>query len=252
MATYTILAADTSTTINTVALCQGTVEQPNNLTLLAESTVECNRLHSERLIMSIDALLEEAGIALSTVNLLAVSIGPGSFTGLRIGAATLKGFALAQNIPLMGVPTLDAMARIAAPFIVDADLLLCPMLDARMREIFAAIYRVHEGKLQKCSEDQVCSAQDFAQQINQLSCATPVLFGDGVAPYRDAFDTLVPQVRCLESNALGPRAWGVAAEALARLAQGLPTDAALVEPIYLRKSQAEINRERQNKASAAT
>lgn len=230
----TILAADTSTSINTVAVCTGEISAHPEISILAEVLVECRRLHSERLIATIDWVLSEAGLSLDDVNALAVSIGPGSFTGLRIGAATWKGLAFAKKLPLVGVPTLDAMTRLGCHY----DAVVSAVLDARMKEVFGAVYRFTQGQRRKLTQDRVCPVEALLQGLDG-----PVhIVGNAAVVYRERILLCLPDAVFAPGFASVPRASAVAAEALALLAAGAPSDAAQVAPVYLRPSQAEMNR----------
>ena len=232
-----ILAADTSTTSNSVALCRDTI-------VLAEATVQGGRRHSERLIPTIDWLLGETGLGLSDIDLLAVSIGPGSFTGLRIGAATWKGLALANHLPLIGVPTLDAMTRLSA---FPPSGYLAVVLDARMKEVFAAVYRYEKGLRQTVVEACVCPPNTLIARLETLpdfATSDLGLVGDGAVLYRDIFLGQWPDATIADPGLGVPRASAVAQEALALRAAGVSEDGAQVEPVYLRKSQAEVNRDK--------
>ncbi|MGC9055064.1 MAG: tRNA (adenosine(37)-N6)-threonylcarbamoyltransferase complex dimerization subunit type 1 TsaB, partial [Candidatus Hydrogenedens sp.] len=100
------MSADTSTDVNTVAIL-------SDNELLGEISINAGKRHSERLVSLIDTLLTEVQISIDDIHLLAISIGPGSFTGLRVGLSTWKGIALAKGLPLVGVPSLDAMTQLA-------------------------------------------------------------------------------------------------------------------------------------------
>lgn len=225
-----ILSADTATNINTVAVCK-------DGEILAESVVRCGRTHAERLLDTVTWVLEEAGVTLEKVDALAVSIGPGSFTGLRVGIATWKGLALGRNLPLAGVPTLAAMSRIPGPL----DGTLCPILDARMGEVFAAAYRMNAGKREPVLPDCVARIETVAEQ---LAGHEVTMFGDGVAVYRKRITAALPDIRFLPEILWAPRASAVAEEAHEMLQRGHNADAEAVHPVYLRKSQAEQNREK--------
>lgn len=231
-----VLAAETSTAINSVALLRD--DQ-----LLAEAVIDGRRLHSERLLPTVDWLLGEAGLSLRDVDLLAISTGPGSFTGLRIGAATWKGLALANDLPLVAVPTLDAMTRLAPYPPVSC---IAVVLDARMKEVFAAVYQYVNGQRVKVLNDQACPIDALLDQIEALGGAHReglALMGDGADLYRDAILRRLPAAIIAAPAQSAPRASAVGLEALALLAAGAPSDGALVSPVYLRKSQAEINRD---------
>ena len=128
-----ILAADTSTKIGSVALVED--ESP-----IAEYTLNVSETHSARLMPTIDRVLKDCGMQIAEVDALAVAIGPGSFTGLRIGLATFKGLALAAEKRLVAVPTLDALAASLA----FSQHMVCPILDARMGEVYAEFYRIRD------------------------------------------------------------------------------------------------------------
>ena len=222
-----ILAADTSTSYNSVAVC-------DDERVLAESIVQCGRSHSERLVVTVDWVLTEAGIKLDDVQLLAISIGPGSFTGVRVGTAAWKGFAFGKRLPLVGVPTLDAMTRLGA----FREHCVCPLLDARMGEVFGALYRFADGVREKVTQDLVCPVEKILENVGERV----VFLGDGADLYRDRIVAQCPQAVFIPALCSMPRASAVAAEGWALVRQGACTDAALVEPVYLRKSQAEENR----------
>lgn len=242
-----ILAGDTSTAVNTVAFVEdGRVR--------AESYSECGRKHAERLMATVGFVLSEAGVALRDVDALAIANGPGSFTGLRVGVATWKGLALARGpleppLPLVAVPTLDAMTRLSAPV---PGAVVCPMLDARMREVFAAAYRFGPGGRAKLLDDGVAAVEAFLEQLTPLLDDAPVLFtGDGAALYRDRIAAVLPDALFAEPPCDMPRASAVGLEAHAMLAAGCPHDADAVSPVYLRKSQAELAREARDAAAEA-
>jgi len=229
-----ILAADTSTSINTVAVC-------DDDRILAETTVECGRSHSERLINTVDWVLSESGQKIEDMDALAVSIGPGSFTGVRVGVATWKGLALGSRRPLAAVPTLDAMTRLGA----FRDGLVCPLLDARMGEVFGAVYRFRDGIREKVTADRVCQVEAILVEIDEEA----TFLGNGADMYRERILARRPGAAFAALICSVPRASAVAVEARALIDQGACTDPAVVSPVYLRQSQAEINRARREASS---
>lgn len=232
-----VLAVDTTTAVNTVAVCDAG-------RLLAEIVVTCYRAHSERLMDAVDWVLGEAGLALGDIELLAVSHGPGSFTGVRVGVAAWKGLALGANLPLVAVPTLDAMTRLG----LFRDALVCPMLDAKMGEVFGALYRFEGGVRAKLTPDRVCAVEELL-----LGREGPVLcLGDGALRYRARIEAAAPNARVAEEWCSVPRASAVAIEGEALAAAGACTDAAAVTAIYLRKSQAEELRAKRMAAESGT
>lgn len=222
-----ILAGDTATPVNTVAVCDGG-------RVLAETVVSCGRAHSERLIDTVDWVLREAGFRLEEVDLFAISRGPGSFTGVRVGTAAWKGLALAVRRPLVGVGTLDALARLAAFY----EGLVCPLLDAKMGEVFGAVYRFQGGVGEKLTPDRVCRVEDLLGNLTDAVC----FLGEGADVYRDRIEALGLRGFFAPGLSAIPRASAIAAEALVLWEKGIKTDPAAVAPVYLRKSQAEQNR----------
>lgn len=222
-----ILAADTSTSINTVALCRD--DQ-----LLGEVVVDCGRRHSERLLDEIQWLLAETSTSFQQVDLLAVSVGPGSFTGLRIGVATMKGLAFARDLPLAGVSSLQALARAGGPH---RETVHC-LLDARMKEVFHAAFRWQGERVERVAPDGVGPIADA------LSLAGDEAFflGDGVPLYEDAIREACPGALLATPGQHYPRASAVAQEARYLSSAGVTLDPGLANPLYLRASQAETNK----------
>src|SRR4030042_1800262 len=148
-----ILAVETSTSAGSLALMDAPLAGKDSEAegkCLAEHTLNLPGTHSEKLMPAIDNLLREASLSLREIGGIALALGPGSFTALRIGVSTVKGLAYALRVPVVGVPTLDALAQNVrfAPFPV------CPVLDARKKEVYAALFRGEgEGNLQKISEE---------------------------------------------------------------------------------------------------
>lgn len=237
--TINILAADTATRCCTVALCRAAEGEPSApVSLGAETLLDGQRLHAERLIAVVDSVLAGAGVTLEEVHLLAVSIGPGSFTGLRIGAAAFQGLALARRLPLVAVPTLDALARLAGP----GAGMVVPMLDARMGEVFAAAYRRTGGLPEKITGDLVAPVGEILGKIPADS-GPCVFLGDGADRYEEELRAQMPSAVIVPSPGNTPRASLVAAEAWCLYHAGIDTSPASAVPVYLRLSQAEAARE---------
>lgn len=219
-----ILSADTSTAYYSVGLS-------DDEHVLGEVTVEGGRKHSERLLETVDWLLRECGFELGDVEMLAVSHGPGSFTGLRIGVSAWKGLALGADLPLVGVSTLDAMARLSPAL----EGVLCPLLDAKMQEVYGALYRFENGQRLKLNTESVGPVEDILAGLSG-----PVMcLGEGAEEYRDRIAQVLPEAAFAPEGCNFPRASAVACEAMYALAEGASCDAAQLRPVYLRKSQAE-------------
>ncbi len=221
LAAVRLLAVETSTLAGGVAVL-------DDQGVRGEYLLDVRAMHSERLMPAIDRLLADAGWGPADLQGLAVAVGPGSFTGLRIGLATVKGLALALGIPVAAVPTLDAMAA-ALPF---ASLPVCPVLDARKGEVYCSLYRWDGTAMRRQWEYLALAPETLAARL-----AEPVvLLGDGAALIRTPHARPAPPHRALPS----PAAVGVLGRE--RLAAGLTVAPAELVPIYLRPSEAELKR----------
>ncbi len=228
-----ILATDTSTRHCSVALCRVNPID-GACDVMAQLMADRHKLHAERLLDSMRWTLDAAGATLKEVDCLAVSIGPGSFTGLRVGAAAWKGLAFALRLPLAPVPTLDAMSRLNTVM----DGLVVPMLDARMDEVFGAVYRFTNGHREKRTPDRVCRVEELFSDA--MAHTGPLLvLGDGAWRYRDRILQCAPHAHFADGPRGIPCAAAVAAEAAALLRGGVDADPAKAAPRYLRASQAE-------------
>lgn len=228
-----VLGIDTSSIVATVAVAEET-------RLIAEYYIESEKNHSEKLIPVIKAMLEECGLQPTCIDAVAVAKGPGSFTGLRIGVVTAKGFAFASNIPIIGINTLDGLAYNAAIF----GGLICPILNALRGNVYTALFRSKNGGIERLSEYKVLHIDDVLKRVDEYS--EPVVFlGDGVPLFRSEIK------RVLGNNAkiappmlFMPRASSIAALGIEGLKRGEGESAFSLMPFYLRKSQAEIQLER--------
>jgi len=216
-----VLAVETSTLSGGAALLDGE-------RVVGEYTLDVRVTHSERLMAAIDQLLSDAGWTARDLDGIAVTVGPGSFTGLRVGLSTVKGLALALAIPVAAVPTLDAMAAML-PY---AALPVCPVLDARKREVYASLYR-WDGLGMRRQWDYLAVAPDeLARRLRE----PVIVVGDGAEAIDSAF------ARRVEPPRRGPAPAVVGALGRARLARGETVTVADLVPIYLRPSEAELKR----------
>ncbi len=229
-----VLAVDTSTLTGAVGLLDGG-------RAVAESRVNVAVTHGERLLAAIDAALRAARWRLDDVEGFAVALGPGSFTGLRIGITTVKSLAFATGRPVVGVPTLDGLAWML-PFCAFP---VCPMLDARKGEVYAALYRTQDGRLETLRAARAIAPAALADELAR-DVATPIVFlGDGVATGAPALTAaLGPRARLAPGFLRVPSGLAVAELGAAALARGETADPAALVPIYLRPSEAELARER--------
>ncbi len=198
--------------------------------VLYEGFVNIGLTHSQTLMPLIDDALNRAGVTLEEIDRIAVSHGPGSFTGVRIGIATVKGLAFAGNIPCVGVSTLAAIAHGAAC----ADGVLCPVMDARRDQVYNALFSCESGELTRLCDDRALSLDDLAAEISARE-ETVWLCGDGAGLCMDKLGERCPNLRMVPESVRWQRGSGVAFAAA-----GLPAvDAAVLVPVYLRLPQAE-------------
>ncbi|MEK7204314.1 MAG: tRNA (adenosine(37)-N6)-threonylcarbamoyltransferase complex dimerization subunit type 1 TsaB [candidate division NC10 bacterium] len=225
-----VLGVETST-------MQGGVALVGDDRLISEYLLNVEATHSERLLPAIDRMLCDAGVGLDAVSGIAVSIGPGSFTGLRIGLSTVKGLAYAAGIPVVGVPTLEALAW-TVPCAVEQ---VCPVLDARKHEVYAALFRYERGVLVRLMEDAALAPDTLCSKIRK-----PTLFlGDGLAAYGEMFRRLLGDRMLVPPLASrGARPACVADLGRHRLMRGERDSADSLVPRYLRPSEAELRRAR--------
>lgn len=192
--------------------------------------------HSQRLMPAIDRALRGAERAIGDLDAVAVSIGPGSFTGLRIGLAVAKSLAYDCGKPIIAVPTLEALAaHFSRPGIV-----LAPMLDARRSEIFGAMFLLDQD-IHRLSPDIVESPEAFARRLKKPCLAA----GPGAQRYAELLKAIPADAIELAEGALNrPSAASVAALGAQRLIDGHTASALTLEPVYVRKSDAELSRAR--------
>jgi tRNA threonylcarbamoyladenosine biosynthesis protein TsaB len=235
-----VLALETSTMTGSVALVEAPLREDGSFggeKVLAEYTISLPGTHSERLMPTIDRLLQGVSLPISDIQGIALACGPGSFTGLRIGASTVKGLAYALRVPVVGVPTLDALAQ----NVRFASSLICPVLDARKKEVYASLFRGDgEGNLHKISEDWVLSPQKLCSRITEKT----IFLGNGIEVYGDTFKkNLGSQALFAPLELSLPRAVHVARLSLPKFKSCLTLDVFSFTPIYIRRPEAEIHYE---------
>lgn len=222
-----LLAIETSGMYGSIALV-------NEYQCLSEYTLHSRRTHSQRLLESISWMFKEAGLEWPGISGIAISLGPGSFTGLRIGLSTAKGLAMATGLPLLGVAALDGLA---AQFSY-AGTLICPVLDARRKEVYAAFYRCGRlGQPQRVSDYLVLPPERLAAMISE----PVILAGDGASLYEEVFRAQLQERAIIAPAAIYfPRAASVGYLAFNDWIQEKFLDPATITPIYIRASEAEI------------
>lgn len=215
-----ILGIETSTKICSIALTQGKQ-------LLAIEEIGGEFSHSENTTVFIEKVINQSGKSLSEINAIAVSKGPGSYTGLRIGVSTAKGLCFALNKPLIAVDTLQAMALRMAKQTTDKNLLFCPMIDARRMEVYTAIYNANNELIEPISA-KIIDENSFN---NHLSIQKIMFFGDGAAKCKTTF---AHHKNALFNDGISPSAIEINALALKKLNNKQFEDVAYFEPFYLK------------------
>lgn len=228
-----ILALEASAKAASVALVR-------NGELVAQYS-QCSGLtHSRTLLPMLEDVLKNTETELKDVDLIAVSQGPGSFTGIRIGISTVKGLAWTLDKPCAGVSTLEAMAWHG----VSAGGLVCPVMDARRNQVYNALFEIENGVPKRLTEDRAISLEELRAELERDG-REAFLVGDGIAVSAKFFDAAGLAYRKAPENLASQSAWGVAkaAESVA------PCSVHELLPVYLRLSQAE--RERQERMHTA-
>jgi tRNA threonylcarbamoyladenosine biosynthesis protein TsaB len=223
-----ILALDSTAEACTAALC-------DDGRLIAEMTVNTGNTHSQTLLPVVEQLLKISETSLEEIDAFACSTGPGSFTGVRIGVATVKGIAYGKNKPCVSVSTLDALAYNIRGY----NGILCPVMNARRNQVYNALFECKDTKITRLTPDRALSIDELDAEL--ASFAQPIyLSGDGYAITEKGLKitkvTFVPERLRLQSG------YSVAMCAYDKLANGETLSDAELVPIYLRPSQAERER----------
>ena len=224
-----ILSIDSSTPVAGIAVSDG-------MQLLGEITLNTKNTHSEKLMPLVKHLLDELALSVNDLDAIAVTQGPGSFTGLRIGMATAKGLAQGAGKKLIAVPTLDCLAQ----NLLHYPGIICPIMNAQKKQVYTAIYRSGRDKLERLSDYQAIAVEQLAAQLKELQ--EDVWFvGDGVAAFADVFQELLGDAcRFADGHNILPRAGALAMLAAERASEEQFDDLYQAELIYIRKSEAEV------------
>jgi len=227
-----ILSLDSTEITATAALTDGK-------RLLGQTVLTVGNTHSETLLPAIENLMKSTGLTYDRVELFACAAGPGSFTGVRIGAATVKGLAFGRNVPCVGVSALEALAYNLIGF----DGILCPVMDARRSQLYNALFRCRNGILERLTPDRTIAASELAEELKGYNEAI-LVNGGGTHILCEAAGDL-PRLRPAPELLRYESAYSVALCALTAVENGLDlTDKTdlILAPTYLRPSQAERTR----------
>lgn len=232
-----VLAIDTSTMLGGIAILD------DSEGLVVEVRLNVKSTHSERLMTSIDYALKQSGLKISDMDFFAVAIGPGSFTGLRIGLSTVKGFSYATGKPIVSVPTLEALAW-NFPF---CQHLVCAMLDARKKEVYAALFRWKDDGFIRLIDESSLKIDELFTKVVWGDFEKIVFTGDGALLYRNKI------ANCMGDRAIFvtpektvPSPANVALIGIKKALRGEFSEPIGIVPFYIRKSEAELKRAKDN------
>ena len=222
-----ILAVDTSAT--SASVC---VAQENKI--IGEFSINTALTHSQTLIPMIEQLAEKTGVTLENIDAIAVNAGPGSFTGVRIGVAAVKGIAFSRNIPCVSVSTLESMAY----NMLDNDCIVCSVMDARCSQVYNSLFRVKDGKVTRLIEDRALSLTDLKLDLQKYNDKI-ILVGDGAEITFNYFENSLQNVFLASVNNRVQKASSIACVAFKKINNGETLNASELMPVYLRLPQAQ-------------
>ena len=222
-----ILAIDSTAVVASVALCE-------DEKLIALYTVNNGNTHSETLLPMVESILKEAKLTASDIDLFAVSNGPGSFTGVRIGCATIKGLAFGRNVPCAEVSTLEALAY----NLKGTAGVICPVMNARRNQVYNALFKFEGDTLTRLCPDRAIATSELAEELSGEEKI--YLVGDGY----DITAPLIPNEKLGFTHPvmIHQNAYSVAMLALRDYKDGKTVSDVALAPTYLRPSQAERER----------
>jgi len=221
-----ILGIETSTKTGSVAIVSENA-------VIAQYSLNIEVTHSERLMATVDRVLKDTGMAMSQIDGFAVAIGPGSFTGLRIGLSTVKGLALATGRPIAAVPTLKALAWNLAHSAYP----ICPLLDARKHEVYAALYTFDGPALVQVLAERVIALSRLADQISGKTVFT----GEAAHLFRaEIIKTFGDRALFTPRTSILPSAAAVAELGLDMIKKNRQANPDSLTPMYIRRPEAEV------------
>lgn len=233
-----VLAVDSSGLVATVAIVE---ENGPEARTVAEYTTNFKKTHSQTLLPMLDEIVKMTEIDLNTIDAIAVSGGPGSFTGLRIGSATAKGLGLALGKPLIHVPTVDGLAY----NFCYTDQIVCPIMDARRGQVYTGIYRFENERMIVLEEQMAIGIEEQVDKLCQYEDNGVIFLGDGVPVHRERLEKELMRERKISfapAHMNYQRASTVGALGMLYFKEGKIETAAEHRPDYLRVSQAERER----------
>ena len=235
-----LLGVDSSGMVASVALVEDDL-------LVAEYSVNYKKTHSQTLLPMLDEIVKMTELDLNTIDAIAVAAGPGSFTGLRIGAATVKGLGLALEKPVISVPTCHGLAY----NLWGSDKLICPIMDARRSQVYTGIYRFEDHKLVTVEAQMAVPMMEMIDKLNERG-EEVIFLGDGVPVFAKMIqENLKVPYSFAPAHVNKQRAAAVAALGALYAKEGKVVTAMEHVPEYLRVSQAERERAQKLKEQEA-
>lgn len=229
------MALETSAAVAAVAVVEDSK-------LLGEYLINSSKKHSEKLMPMAENLLKNLSLSPSDVDVFAVSIGPGSFTGIRIGVSAVKAMAYAAGKKIAGIPTLDSVAFNAYLY----EGVVCPLIDARNDQVYTALYKQNDGRQEKITEYMAVDIGELIEKI-RVTGENAVFIGDAADLHSERLRAeLKSKAHFLPGNLGMQRASSVAHLAYLKAVSGDLCDCFDLVPIYLRKSQAERELDKKN------
>ncbi|WP_293971995.1 tRNA (adenosine(37)-N6)-threonylcarbamoyltransferase complex dimerization subunit type 1 TsaB [uncultured Ruminococcus sp.] len=222
-----ILAVDTSATAASVA-----VAEENKL--IGEFSINTALTHSQTLMPMVDVLLKNTGLSVNDINAVAVNAGPGSFTGVRIGVAAVKGIAFPKNLPCVSVSTLESMAY----NMLGNDCVVCSVMDARCSQVYNALFRVKGCTVTRMTDDRALSLTDLKLELQNIR-EKVVLVGDGAVLCSEFLGSELENIMLAPFNNRIQTASSVAYAAFEKINNGETLTADELMPVYLRLPQAQ-------------
>lgn len=222
-----ILAVDTSATAASVA-----VAEENKL--IGEFSINTALTHSQTLMPMVDELLNNTGLSVNDIDAVAVNAGPGSFTGVRIGVAAVKGIAFPKNLPCVSVSTLESMAY----NMLGNDCIVCSVMDARCSQVYNALFRVKGCTVTRMTDDRALSLTDLKNELRNIN-EKVVLVGDGAVLCSKFLGEELENIMLAPFNNRIQTASSVAYAAFEKINNGETVKADELMPVYLRLPQAQ-------------
>ena len=227
-----ILAVDTSSRNCTVSIVE--VDENKNFNIIAQDNNDDERTHSVKLMPMIDKMFKTSNLSLDNIDLLACCLGPGSFTGIRIGIATMKAFADVKNIPTVGVTSLESLA-----YNVDENSTICPIIDCKNNNVYTALFELNDNTYSQIGENIADTIEHALENCEKYAKAQITFIGDGSILHKDLITEKFADKDIKFSDKNMQSSVSLAKCAYDKYLKGQYGDSSNISPLYLRKSQAE-------------